>query len=203
MITPTIVVKVGGSLMDWPELGPRLKDWLSTLLPAQILLVPGGGQTVDVVRDLDRCHGLREESAHWLALRALTVNANFLADILTSLRAMVVADFGECESAWARNELPVLDPLPFARKDESQPGRLPHSWSATSDSLAARVGWRIRAQKLILLKSTTVPPEGYWKTDSDFVDSFFPKIIDQAASAGIALEVSALNFREWLVVKSQ
>ena len=44
-----IVVKVGGSLFDWPELGPRLGRWLKTLPSNRVLLVPGGSmQTHDL-----------------------------------------------------------------------------------------------------------------------------------------------------------
>jgi aspartokinase-like uncharacterized kinase len=196
MNKPTIVVKVGGSLFDWPQLGPRLQNWIPTLSPGQVLLIPGGGPTVDVVRNLDRCHGLGEEAAHWLALGALTVNAYFLAIILTPLNAAVVSDFQECKSVWAKNKLPVLDPLPFARNDEGHPGQLRHLWSATSDSLAARIASRIEAQKLILLKSTPVPKGEDWMSNPNFVDPHFSKTINHAISDGLPLEVSALNFRE-------
>lgn len=54
-----VVVKVGGSLFDLPDLGPRLRAWLKTLRTADVLLVPGGGPTADVVRSLDRAHGSR------------------------------------------------------------------------------------------------------------------------------------------------
>jgi len=197
MNKPTIVVKVGGSLMDWPELGPRLKDWLSSLSPAQILLIPGGGPTVDVIRDLDRWHRLGEESAHWLALRALTLNAHFLAGILPSFNPMVVADFQDCKSVWSNLALPVLDPFSFVRIDEGLSNHLPHLWTATSDSLAARVAWRIGAQKLILLKSCSVPQKSDWQSEAGLVDPLFSKIIGKAATAGGPLEVRAFNFRDW------
>src|SRR5262245_19403362 len=84
-----IVVKVGGSLYDLPDLGPRLQRWLDALHTRSILIVPGGGALADAVRDLDQIHGLGEETAHWLALRALTLNAYFLAALLPG--AVVVA----------------------------------------------------------------------------------------------------------------
>src|SRR5262249_50947889 len=77
-----VVVKVGGSLYDLPGLGARLRAWLERLPSREVLLVPGGGPAADVVRDLDRLHRLGEEAAHWLALRALSVNARFLAALL-------------------------------------------------------------------------------------------------------------------------
>jgi hypothetical protein len=89
-----IVVKVGGSLFDLPDLGSRLQSWLDRLPTRQVLLVPGGGPTADVVRELDRRHGLGDERAHWLALRALMLNAYFLAELLPS--AAVVENFRDC-----------------------------------------------------------------------------------------------------------
>src|SRR5207248_2464665 len=79
---PSLVVKVGGSLYDLPDLGPRLHAFLRSLDRPEVLLIPGGGPTADVVRDLDRRHGLGEETAHWLALHALAVNAHFLAALV-------------------------------------------------------------------------------------------------------------------------
>ena len=197
MVKPIIVVKVGGSLFDWPELGPRLHEWLKTLAPAQILMVPGGGATVDAVRDLDHCHNLGEEAAHWLALRALTLNAHFLAPVLASLRATVVADFQQCQRAWTREELPILDAFEFARMDESHPDHLPHLWSASSDSVAATVAVRIKAQRLVLLKSKEVPKRNEWmKPAFGLVDPIFASVINQAITAGLELEISAINFRD-------
>jgi aspartokinase-like uncharacterized kinase len=65
-----VVVKVGGSLFDLPDLGPRLEVWLGAR--RSVVLVPGGGPTTDVVRALDRTHRLGEEAAHWLALRSIS-----------------------------------------------------------------------------------------------------------------------------------
>jgi 5-(aminomethyl)-3-furanmethanol phosphate kinase len=196
MVKPIIVVKVGGSLFDWPELGPRLHEWLRTLAPAQILLVPGGGATVNAVRDLDHSHNLGEEASHWLALRALTLNAHFLATVLASLRATVVADFQQCQRAWTREELPILDAFEFARMDESHPDHLPHLWSASSDSVAATVAVRIKAQRLVLLKSKEVPDGDDWMNpDLALVDPIFPGLVKRAKNASPRLDVSAVNLR--------
>jgi aspartokinase-like uncharacterized kinase len=192
-----IVAKVGGSLFDWPELGSRLTQWLATFSPAQILLVPGGGAIVDVVRDLDRRHAMGEEAAHWLALHAMTLNAHFLASILDSLKAIVVSDFQQCRLTWARERLPVLDVFPFCRADDNHSDHLPHTWSTTSDSIAARVAIRLNATKLIILKSGEVPKGDEWMHPAaGFVDSVFASLFRQAKRTGSALEVSAINFRD-------
>jgi aspartokinase-like uncharacterized kinase len=195
-----VVVKVGGSLFDWPGLGQRLEHWLKTLPSSWVLLVPGGGPTVDVIRNFERQHGLGEESAHWLALRALSVSAHFLAAVLSlrrSPRPAVIADLQDADAIWSQRGLPILDPFRFAQEDEDRPGRLPHSWSVTSDSLAARVAMRFQAQKLILLKSTDIPND-WMKAERGIVDPYFEEIIRTDSQAiGSTLEVSALNFRGW------
>jgi aspartokinase-like uncharacterized kinase len=190
-----VLVKVGGSLLDWPELGPRLVCWLDTFSSKNVLLVPGGGPTVDVIRNLDRVHGLGEEAAHWLALRALTLNAHFLATLLKPLRAVVIPELRDAEAVWERQELPILDPFHFAREDA--PECIPHCWSATTDSLAAQIAVRIQASKLLLLKSTDIPDD--WINPSrGIVDPYFEKIIQCSQTASDPpLVVEALNFRSW------
>ena len=79
----------------------------------------------------------------------------------------------------------------FAVADEAMPGRLPHSWAVTSDSLAVRVAQVAGIRKLVLLKSCDVPASGQW---SEAVDAAFA---DSLAAAGPALEVTMINFRQW------
>src|SRR5438132_894215 len=97
MIRPITVVKVGGSLFGISQLGDALQRWFNRVGAAQILLVPGGGPTADVVRAYDRDHHLGEEKSHWLALRALTFNAHFLAGLLPG--GVVVDDWRACRAS--------------------------------------------------------------------------------------------------------
>src|SRR5206468_452484 len=112
-----VVVKVGGSLFDWPALGLQLENWLKTVASNKVLLVPGGGPTVGGIRNFDRQHGLGEESAHWLALRALSVSAHFLAAVLSSrksFRPAVIADLQDADVIWSQRGVPILEPCRFA-----------------------------------------------------------------------------------------
>jgi aspartokinase-like uncharacterized kinase len=186
-----VVAKVGGSLFDLPDLGPRLTRWLHNRADAPLLLVPGGGRTGDLVRIYDREHGLGEETAHWLALRALTLNAWLLAALLRDVATQVVRKWEECPALWARRVVPVLDAHAFARADEGRPGCLPHTWSVTSDSVAARAAVVAGAGELVLLKSVSFPPEASW-TDAaaaGWVDPYFPRL------AGEMPLIRAVNFR--------
>jgi aspartokinase-like uncharacterized kinase len=187
------VVKIGGSLFDLPDLGRRLHAWLTDQKLSRLLLVPGGGPTADVVRALDRRHGLGEEAAHWLALRALALNAWLLGALFPEGRVRVVSGCEECESLWSRALLPVLDAHAFARADEGRPGCLPHRWSATSDSVAARAAVVLGASELILLKSISLPAGVDWREAGQrgFVDPLFWQI-----AAGLP-SVRAVNLREW------
>jgi aspartokinase-like uncharacterized kinase len=192
MAQSPIVVKVGGSLFDLPDLGPRLRCWLDHLPTQEVLLLPGGGAIADGVRDLDRCHGLGEERAHWLALYALALNARFLEALVP--QSVMIEDLEERRSAWRSGQVPILDAYRFACQDEGQPGCLPHDWSVTSDSLAARVAQVLTARRLVLLKSASPPATGWIETSpSGYVDRHFADVI-----AGVpGLEVVAINFRAW------
>jgi aspartokinase-like uncharacterized kinase len=187
-VSSLIVVKVGGSLFDLPELGPRLRSWLAELAAPAVLLVPGGGPAADVIRDLDRLHGLGEEKSHWLALHALARNARVLVDLLPG--SHVVASVGEHLGG-----LTVLDPLAFCLADERDhpADALPHSWSVTSDSVAARVAVAAGARELVLLKSITIPPDMSWDdaARNGYVDPAFAGVLRGAGS----LQVRAINFR--------
>jgi len=158
-----IVVKVGGSLYDHPRLGPVLRAYLKAL-PEPIVLVPGGGRFADAVRHLDAIHGLGAAS-HRLALRAMNLAGAFL----TSLG--VHAELFDAVAA---------DP------------DVPHSWEATSDSIAAWAAAKRPASRLILLKSIDIPREMSWNEAAErgFVDAHFSSIVEKHG-----LLVEAVNFR--------
>jgi aspartokinase-like uncharacterized kinase len=153
-----IVVKVGGSLYDYPELRPRLNSFLESIKPAQLAIFPGGGPFADVVRLFDRVHGLREETSHWLAVQSLSLASRFLKQVLGST-AEVASSLQQCRQLWAAGKIAVIDPESFARDDAQQADALPRTWDVTSDSLALRLAQRWQANRLILLKSTEVGTE--------------------------------------------
>ena len=84
------VIKVGGSLFDWPELPRRMTDFLDARKAVdrdeRMVLIAGGGPAADVVRALDRIHGLGDQTAHRLALHAMDLTAIILAAALARHR---------------------------------------------------------------------------------------------------------------------
>jgi aspartokinase-like uncharacterized kinase len=182
-----LVVKVGGSLYDLPDLGPRLRRWLAAQDAGSVLLVPGGGALANAVRELDAAQRLGEEAAHWLALRVLTVAAHFLAELLPD--SVILSH----PNQWQPETHAVLDPHAFAVLDEGRPGALPHSWSVSSDSVAARAARVANVCRLVLLKSVTIPQEVDWReaTQRGWVDEFFAEALSSE------MEVQAVNLRDY------
>lgn len=182
-MTQHIVAKVGGSLYDLPDLRERLQAWLRRQQPASVLLVPGGGTAAELIRAFDQAHRLGEEAAHWLALRCLTLNAWFLAELL----GLTVTPAWDCAAT------AILDPFAFAKADEAKPGHLSHSWEATSDSAALRAAQVYQASRLTLLKSVDLPPGISWRDAAErgIVDRFFPK----AVACANRLTVNIVNLR--------
>ena len=176
-----IVVKLGGSLFDHPRLGPGLRAYLESLAPAAVVLTPGGGDAAEAVRKLDQLHALGEENSHWLALRAMTVTAEFIT------RLIDLSAFG--------TRVRVADSLAFAWNDLGRNGELPHSWDAASDSIAARMAIVHGAERLILLKSIAIPPGTSWTEAAErgWVDHYFPTAI-----AALSCPVEAVDFRSYL-----
>jgi 5-(aminomethyl)-3-furanmethanol phosphate kinase len=171
------VVKVGGSLLDWPELPRALDAWLNEQPSAINVLIAGGGNAVDAIRQASRAFLLDDESAHWLSIDAMSINSCLLADLLPD--AVLVSMFGELWSAIETNSCLriVFDSRQFLREHESElsGSLLPHNWSVTSDSIAARLAEVLPADELVLLKSAD--PPGKTTTalvDAGFVDRNFP-----------------------------
>lgn len=123
-----IVVKVGGSLYDLPDLGERLARFFASL-DDDVILVPGGGKAADVIREWDRIHHLDASASHWLAIQAMDLAGCMLQQI-TYKKVLNVQDF-----LYKHNVLPC-------------------NWQVTSDSIAALVADIFKASLLVLLKST-------------------------------------------------
>ncbi|NLA39393.1 MAG: uridylate kinase [Methanomicrobiales archaeon] len=125
-----LVVKVGGSLFD--RVAPLLAIFLEVGRP--VLIVPGGGRFADLVRRLD----VSDTAGHWMAIAGMEQFGWYIAShgIPAAARPVLSA------------EVSVL--LPYCALREADP--LPHSWSVTSDTIAAWVA-RELSLDLLLLKS--------------------------------------------------
>jgi 5-(aminomethyl)-3-furanmethanol phosphate kinase len=145
---PDVIVKIGGSLLaDVLILDQVLAAITRAASMRPLLIVPGGGQFADAVRDVDRRIGIAADAAHWMAVLAMDQYAHLLAARLPA--GQVVTMPGEAMSAREAGRVPVL--APFRWLSEADP--LPHSWDVTSDSIAAWIAGAAHARELILVKA--------------------------------------------------
>ena len=158
------VVKLGGSLLDWPEFPRRLRQWFAQQPPMPTGFIVGGGAIVDCLRDADRVHQLGEEAAHWLCIKAMSITAQMVAGLLP--------------------ELTLLDAEQLLKLDQKTSNNpLPATWSITSDSIAARACTLLGADELVLLKSKSPPKFATLEElgADDYVDAYFPQASRQIA----------------------
>jgi len=138
------VVKVGGGLAADDG---ALRAWCRQIAACgarhAVLVVPGGGCFADAVRAYDRRVGLRDETAHWMAILAMDQFGWALAELIPG--AAPRTDLGPVRAG----AVSVL--LPFALLRERDP--LPPSWEVTSDSIAAWVAGAAGAGRLVLVKA--------------------------------------------------
>jgi aspartokinase-like uncharacterized kinase len=171
-------VKVGGGLA---EVEGGLAAACAALEAAArrhpVVVVPGGGPFADAVRDFDRRHGLSADAAHWMAILAMDQYAWALAERIA--QGVVVESAGEVGAALAAGRIPVLAPAAWMRAADV----LPHSWDATSDSVAAFLAGALGAAALVLIKP--VSGELAALTDPGF-----------AANLPLGLPSAALGARE-------
>ena len=174
------VIKLGGSLLEWPSVPSALRNWLPKQLPALNVLVPGGGAFANAIRQADRDFGLGQESSHWLCIDALSVSARLIAAIIPNARLIATYDQLQAATKAPRDAANIVfDPADFLRHhDPHLPGsELPHNWTVTSDSIAARLAQTLPADELVLLKSCDPPAISLSAlARSGYIDEQFPKM---------------------------
>lgn len=171
------VVKLGGSLLDMPDLGARLRAWLVQQEPADTILVVGGGTLVEAIRRRQDTEGLTDGAAHWIAIRAMAEQAEMLRSVLPEHERLTDITLAHAQRLDSDVRLWMLDPYRFMREVDSRHATpLPESWDVTSDSIAARVAELCDADELVLLKSAQ-PPQGSFAelASTGYVDRFFPQ----------------------------
>jgi len=177
------VVKLGGSLLAHAAPFDAVLAAIAAAAPTRrMLIVPGGGPFADAVRDIDRRLGLSDDSAHWMAVLAIDQYAHLVTARMAG--GVIVVDPPEIGAALNAGRIPVLAPYRWLR--EADP--LPHSWTVTSDSIAAWVAGEVGARNLVLIK----PP--YARGD-ELVDSYFRRALPGHVTSTIvaADQIDALN----------
>jgi len=182
------VIKLGGSLLDWPESIARLRAWLGAQRPAANVLVAGGGAIVECIRELDRVHRFSPEAAHWLAIRGMSLTASIVAELLSEATLVRSVDALQLSSAGG---LEIFDVEQMLRDEQGRAGALPCGWEVTGDSIAAHLAGRLKAGELVLLKSALPADTATHEAAArcGYVDAHF-------ARSARALAVRFVNLRD-------
>lgn len=178
-----VVWKLGGSLLTNADTPDRIKRLSRESGDQQVLIVPGGGGVADVVRDWARIYSIDDEPAHWIAVRSLSVTRALIATLIPNCRE--VSSPAEACGCWKASPGPlVLDVEAYLREAEPTDAfPLPHNWHVTSDSIAAWVAARWRADNLVMLKSTPLQAGTTLERARELglVDDYFPTVATQVA----------------------
>lgn len=150
-----VVIKIGGGLLSVPGAIEAVCAAVGAMgRQGPVVVVPGGGPFADAVREIDRRVGLSADAAHWMAMLAMDQYAHLLAERIAG--AALVEESGAIGGALAAGRVAVLAPSRWLRGADP----LPHSWDATSDSVAAFVAGALDARRLVLVKPAEVSEGG-------------------------------------------
>lgn len=182
-----VVLKLGGSLLTCPDLGQRLRKLVARYEDHRILMIVGGGAAADVVRDWSHRFSLSEESAHWIALRSLSMTRGLVKTMLP--RCADVDSSSTADLMWEAGFNPMLlDIELYLWREQQSAGQemLPHTWDVTSDSIAAWVAAGWLAHELVLVKSTDLAAQMTVDraAEEGLVDAYFPQIANQVPRIG-------------------
>ena len=152
------IIKLGGSLAANPE----LSDWCQMLAGPclqsdlrSVVVVPGGGPFADVVRIAQKTHGFDDETAHSMAIAGMEQYGRMLHGLAPALKPAFDLDDFTLAAQEGRTALWMPQTMTQAMAGES--ADIPRDWETTSDSLAAWLAGRLKASRLVLIKSAELP----------------------------------------------
>lgn len=158
------VIKLGGSLLLFPKLTSALPAWLSRQTPAINILIVGGGECVEAMRELDALWKLDPKSMHWRCVELLDATWQIARELwpdwptfgpeITRDQATChhLRDFIKSSSFHSDPHTPLLVRVRSVYGNSCQ--QLPFDWRTTTDSIAAYLAHSLDADELVLLKST-------------------------------------------------
>jgi len=143
------VVKIGGSLSH----EPALRQWLIELCEVgggRVVIVPGGGDFADKVRQYQSEWSFDDLAAHNMCLLAMTQYALLMQGVLPEL--VLASSEAKIRRALRDGHVAVWVPTALMR-DTPDPMS---NWDTTSDSLAAWLSTMLNAERLIVVKSCPI-----------------------------------------------
>lgn len=174
MISSNVMIKVGGSLCS-PQQLPQLVAAIQELSHTfNVIVIPGGGPFANLVRDWDRRLQLSSSASHWMAIAAMDQYG-----LLLESQGMGVSVDDPSTLSSPCDSARIFLPYRFLKDRDP----LPHSWSITSDSVAAYLASVVKVEQLLLLKSgdgsLTSPCPVKSAVESGIVDDCFDRYLSK------------------------
>ncbi|UTB33586.1 MAG: delta 1-pyrroline-5-carboxylate synthetase [Methanobacterium sp. ERen5] len=137
------VLKIGGSL--FPEEAINLCEFIvnQTDLGTEILIVCGGGEFANKVRNYNDLLGFSNTCNHRSAIMCMDIIGTLLADKVEGLES--VDSLEDALKVSEHGKIPVMNS--YALMEDHDP--LEHSWRVTSDSIALYISNLLKAKLLI------------------------------------------------------
>ncbi|MDI3484311.1 MAG: 5-(aminomethyl)-3-furanmethanol phosphate kinase [Methanobacteriaceae archaeon] len=132
------IVKIGGSL--FPH---HAKKLLENLLGEDIMIIAGGGEFANKIREYDHELGFSDTASHEAAILSMDIMGILLADLVKGAEA--TQTIKEAKKIIKDGKIPVL--LPSRILHYLDP--LKHSWQVTSDSIAFYISKLMHTKLLI------------------------------------------------------
>ncbi len=110
-----------------------------------MMIIPGGGHFADQIRKIDRGYHFKPSTSHKMAILAMDQYGLYLSELLPTAKKV------QSLSAAKKAGYAILLPSQLLFKVSEK--ELPHSWDVTSDSIACYIAAKLKAEKLILIKT--------------------------------------------------
>ncbi|HEY3535884.1 MAG TPA: aspartate kinase [Trinickia sp.] len=143
------VVKIGGSLSH----DPALRGWLTELAEmggGRVVIVPGGGDFADKVRQYQAEWRFNDLAAHNMCLLAMTQYALMMQGLSPEL--VLASSEAKVRRALRDGRVAIWVPTALMRDEPDAMS----NWDTTSDSLAAWLSTMLNAERLIVVKSCPI-----------------------------------------------
>ncbi|BAN24797.1 amino acid kinase family protein [Caballeronia insecticola] len=169
------VVKIGGSLSH----DPALREWLTRLWEVgggRVVIVPGGGDFADAVRQYQQEWHFDDLAAHNMCLLAMAQYAIMMQGVVPEL--VLASNESRIRRALRDGRVAVWVPTDLMR---ATPDSMTN-WDTTSDSLAAWLSTSLNAERLMIVKSCEVEANAPLETlaADGIVDRRFPAYVRDA-----------------------
>jgi aspartokinase-like uncharacterized kinase len=169
------VVKIGGSLSH----DPTLRQWLTELCEVgggRVVIVPGGGDFADKVRQYQSEWRFDDLAAHNMCLLAMTQYAILMQGLLPEL--VLASSEAKIRRALRDGHVAVWVPTMLMRETPDAMS----NWDTTSDSLAAWLSSTLNAERLIVVKSCPISANERLETlaATGVVDRHFVDYVNEA-----------------------